>query len=513
MDKQRKQIDDFFREKMGHYAEVPPSDAWADMDKRLDMLKPATVPTNPYRWMGHFGMVSVVAILGVTAVNYFSASAGADTEAPSPIAAAVTPTSPSPGVDQTVPTTDNIINTVDVETIAPIANATGKSSIVEQEPPRHEQLAFGESYSDNADEEYVEGVTPIHKEDINDTYEPGHGRERSVQHVLAADGSGALLAYSGNDVLNAGGPNGGKTSNRINGTQNLAAGGAKEKSAVTFPPQSAENGTKADKLNAPRFKESPWEIGVNAGYERGFSNAASRSIAIAPWVGYKVSKRFSIVAQPTLKFANAPVRQIGASQMYYTTSGDASVEAVESYVTSAVEGTRVTYYNNTRYRYTQQYNTTQRRNMTGGSYRQLELPVSAAYRLAQRVKIYGGVNLVFSKSQNVQEHVSGESGLIATRDSLITTTGTPVAPNASDVLQFPGAPGATYTGPAYSSERTNMLRVGASAGVSWQYSNRWLLDAMVQQTPAPAQMRGGYNVNAPMSAPVFRLSVGYKIVK
>lgn len=513
MDKKRKHIDDFFRDKMGHYAEVPPLDAWADMDKRLDILKPATVPTNPYRWMGHFGMVSVVAILGVTAVHYFSDSGVAGANAPTHVASAVTPSSaatPNADVATASPAPEDMGVAEATDAAALNNEETGRSS---KEKPRHEQLAFGESYAANADEEYVEGVTPIHKEDINDTYEPGHGREGSTQHVLAADGSGALLAYAGTDVPPVGSSmNNAKAMSKLVGVQNLSSAGVKDKKNL-LPPQAAETITKADKMNAPRTHENKWEMGINAGYERGFSNEASRSVAIAPWVGYKLGKRFSVIAQPTVKFANAPVRQIGEAQLYYTTVGEATVQAVESYVTSAVEGTRVTYYNNTRYRYRQVYGTTERRNVTGGKYMQLELPVAAAYRLAQRVKVYGGVNLVYSKSQTVKEQESAENGLIATRDVLVTTAGTPEAPNAADVLQYEGTPGSQYSGPIYPSTRSNLLRVGASAGVSWQYSSRWLLDAMVQQTPAPTAVRGGYNVNAPMAAPVFRLSVGYKILR
>jgi hypothetical protein len=513
VDKKRKHIDDFFRDKMGHYAEVPPSDAWADMDKRLDILKPATVPTNPYRWMGHFGMVSVVAILGVTAVRHFSNLAVTEAEQPAQPASAIT--SPSVvasagNVAITSPAADDVIES---DTRLADAVTTTVAGNRNEEQPRHEQLAFGESYAENADEEYVEGVTPIRKEDINDTYEPGHGKSGSAQYVLSANGTGALLAYAGND-LNPVGSNvySSKTLSKLAGSQSVTAAAIKDQQK-SIPPLAAEKSTKADKMNAPRTRENKWELGINAGYERGFSNEASRSVAIAPWAGYKLGKRFSVMAQPTVKFANAPVRQIGEAQQYYNTIGEPTVQAVESYVTSAVEGTRVTYYNNTRYRYSQQYNTIERRNMTGGRYVQLELPVSAAYRLTQRVKVYGGVNLAYGKSQAVKEEVSVKSGLIATRDVLVTTTGTPEARDASEVLQYQGTPGSQYSGPIYPSTRSNLLRVGASAGVSWQYSNRWLLDAMVQQTPAPAAVRGGYNVNAPMAAPVFRLSVGYKIVK
>jgi hypothetical protein len=50
-------------------------------------------------------------------------------------------------------------------------------------------------------------------------------------------------------------------------------------------------------------------------------------------------------------------------------------------------------------------------------------------------------------------------------------------------------------------------------GVSYEYSKRWLVDALIQQNPANKDIRGGADINVPLSATYFRLSVGYKLTK
>jgi hypothetical protein len=46
-------------------------------------------------------------------------------------------------------------------------------------------------------------------------------------------------------------------------------------------------------------------------------------------------------------------------------------------------------------------------------------------------------------------------------------------------------------------------------GFSYEYSKKWLFDALLQQGNAQPELKAGYNINSPLSVPYFRLSVGY----
>jgi hypothetical protein len=88
----KKHIDDFFREKLGRYTETPPADVWDSLDGRLDTLKPV-IPGSPGKWIWHAGMVSLIAVLGVSLTQkYIGGSGGASSSAvPTEQIAQVTP--------------------------------------------------------------------------------------------------------------------------------------------------------------------------------------------------------------------------------------------------------------------------------------------------------------------------------------------------------------------------------------------------------------------------------------
>lgn len=499
MDNKRKHIDDFLRDKLGNYSEVPPSDAWLDMDKKLDALVPHT-PVHPYRWLGHIGIVSIIAVLGVSVINKFSGGTGVASSAYK---------------NQEISKLESVteIQNVDKSTQNSQAPATAlivqqqeKTSIAEKSPhiKYDDALAFGESYSENADNEYIEGVTEIKKEEYLDQPKLG-GNEiianSPLNNLLNEQKNGLNNIYlSADNQLNA--SENSKTTNRINSS-----------TKIVKPLESAVNTVKPVEKMRMNASFSRWELGVKAGYERGFDNVASKGFAVSPYVSYNISEKLGIIMQPTIKMASAVTRNVGNSTSYYKINDDATVSAVESYVTSAVEGTTVTYYNNTRYRYSQSHDSIVKTNKTGGRYTQFELPILLNYRVGKKVAVYGGVNTVFSQLQSVTEHTYTKAAIKQTAEVVVRSKESPSAPAVDKVITHNGTSYSEYSGPIYPESHENNLRVGAMVGVNYEYNKRWLVDAMVQKTPAPANVKSGYNVNAPLSAPSFRLSVGYKIKK
>lgn len=518
MDKKRKHIDDFFRDKLGSYAEVPPSDAWNDMDKKLDTLVPHPV-THPYRWLGHVGIVSLIAVLGVSVFNKFSHETNSDTK---------------------IANNTQIVNKIesftetkipDIVAIEPqqaalpsLGNNQGNqpafTHAVRSSYP--ETLGYGESYSENADNEYIEGITEIKKEIISTT-ESNHAGYLADAHTNSRNGNVTYNNHFNASPAFAGAVNNNYTFGEADKNtenqyfsnisekdknNNLAPADA-SKNALT-PALKAENNI-IPKQSAASFAR--WDAGIKAGYERGFNTAAANSFAVSSYVAYNISRRAGIMLQPTVKLANAPVRTVGDAASYYKVNDDAAVTTVENYTTTEVEGTSVVYYNNTKFRYTQSHDSIVKTNRTGGRYVQYELPILFNYKCNDKLSVYAGVNVVYSRLQSVTEHTYTKTGIVRIADTLIKSTSTPVAPATTDIITYTGTPVSQYSGPIYPAGHESNLRMGAMAGVSYEYSSRWLVDAMVQKTPAPAAVKGGYNINAPLSAPTFRISVGYKLKK
>ena len=237
---------------------------------------------------------------------------------------------------------------------------------------------------------------------------------------------------------------------------------------------------------------------------------------ISPYIQYNISPKFAVMVQPGVKFANAPVRKIGTDEIYYQTTDDGTTVQNGASVKLPVhsEGGTTIYDYHTSYTFTQTHDSIVKSNTFGGAYMEYELPVLLKYNITKKSAIYGGVNIVFSQAKGVTEHTYTQKGIVTKIDSTFTTPSLPSAlPPANEVITHNGTPYTNYNGPLYPTAQENKIRFGAMLGFSYEYSRRWLFDALIQQNPAKADVRGGYNINIPLSSTYFRLSVGYKLTK
>jgi hypothetical protein len=220
--------------------------------------------------------------------------------------------------------------------------------------------------------------------------------------------------------------------------------------------------------------------------------------------------------QPAAKYAKSAVRSIGTAESYYTVNADGKVTTLNTQEETRTEGSNTDTFFNTTFRYTQSHDSIVKINKAGGVYMEYELPVLIKYNLTAKAAVYGGVNIVYSKMKGVAEHTYTQAGIVRSVDTLIKGSvrkTMPVAPPLDDMITYSGTTFSDYNGPLYPATQANQVRLGAMLGFSYECSDRWLLDALIQQNPAPKDMRGGYNLNAPLSSTYFRLSVGYKLTK
>lgn len=503
----KKHIDDLFREKLGDYAEVPPADAWSELDSRLDVLTPA-VPHAPYHWLGHVGMVSVIAVLGVSVMSRFVSDKagvvpGVETESVSK--AEQDGQSVTQVAQQSVGVAELAVPTAVQET----AGKGMSQSQVVTDPTGGEDNRNSKAGTKATAGAGVAAVAVTQSK----------GRKaivRLMEHEHAAkSGDKSLRIASGESIINLD-----KKSEAFENQYNSKKKEiqnpkvSKVDAPIAFAKPLKKNNP--DILAAAREKANVdfprWGAGVKLGYERGADNIAAKKFVVAPYIQYNISRRVAFMTQPAIKFANSPVRNI-SSRSYYTTNGDGTVTSVQNYVEPRAEGGVVDTYYFSRFRYTRNFDSIVKNETIGGRYLEVELPVMVRYSVLKNVSVYGGVNMIFSQLSGVK-HNSVTKTVTKSADSLMSAksvTPTPVAIN--DVIKYDGTPISEYNGPLYPSSQVNHLRLGATVGVTYEYSNRWLLDALVQQTPAPKDMRGAYNINAPLSSTYFRLSVGYKLTK
>lgn len=520
----QKHIDDLFKEKLGGYSEVPPADAWDDLDKKLDTLVPH-VPVSPYRWIGHAAMVSVIAVLSVSLIQKFVGKTDGNNEIVK---------------EQTINKLDAANATLETNNTTTSISGTNVPSIE----------AAGED--NNGNNQDANGNAPALAAAESEEQATGNkGASNTNNSKSKSNNNGGKqpnYAPYNNGLANTGG----KVSNpaqlnSYNGSVNEnkiePKGENKNRNAIEnqFGAQNAETELLATKpwpsaakteptkqpiaIKTPEVKKAEakkphqkpdfarWEAGVKGGYERGFNNIAATKYVIAPYLQYNISKKAAIVIQPAVKYATSATRTIGTPQSYYTINNDGKVVDNGSYKQPVLEGTTVDTIYHAKYRYTQTHDSTVKTNKVGGTYMEYELPVLFKYSVSKKVAVYGGTNIVFSQMKGVTEHTYTKAGISRTVDTMMSGDAMAPAPNISDVIKYDGSPFSSYNGPLYPAPQDSRIRFGAMLGFSYEYSDRWLLDALIQQNPAPKDIRGGLNINAPLSATYFRLSVGYKLTK
>ena len=143
---------------------------------------------------------------------------------------------------------------------------------------------------------------------------------------------------------------------------------------------------------------------------------------------------------------------------------------------------------------------------------EFELPVLAKYYIAKQLSVYAGINLIYTQLPGITEHTYEQDGILKTVDFTTVTPALPTTLPLSPNVSYTGTPFANYSGPLYQSSATGKFHIGYMVGFTYQCGKRWLLDALVQQSPVSSNVIGGYNINAPLSAFYWRTSVGYKFL-
>ncbi len=499
-----KHIDDLYRDKLGDYSELPPADAWEGLDGRLDSLVPH-VPVSPYRWLLHASMATVIAFMGVSVVQKMNKSNSRDT---------IQTSSQSAQIDLQVnnqdATNDIVRSDVDLQNSPKLLvsgdNIIPNETVQSRQPSIGAQDRINKNHSENSrinNKQFKSNRTnkAVINSKINDL-----NSGRSVVHIndnilSATSQTKNLVTQSDFELLNS------SKQSSVSQINNLSSKDV-ELTKIT----KSDIDTKKTNNRVPQLTRL--ESGLKLGYEDGFNNLAAKKIVVSPYVQLKLSKKIGVMVQPSFKFASVNQRQVGQVQSYHQALEEGTVTKTHSYQTTKVEGSTVTTYINSNFRYTQAYDSIVKVNKTGGKYWEVELPVLMIYQISKNVTMYGGPSVVVSKINGIEEQTIITKGLSRTVDTLVSALrAEPIAPAVADIITYNTPEYSNYSGPVYLTNSETSIRFGATFGFSYEYSSRWNIDALIQKYPSKSNIVSGVNLNSPLSATYFRVSVGYKIIK
>jgi hypothetical protein len=516
-----KHIDDFFREKLGRYKEAPPADVWEALDKRLDGLAPA--PVAGYRWVRHAAIIAALIVLSIPLVKKYAGHTATDAK---DIAATTTAgtVSAAQATAKTTPTTIATGNTAAQQTVAAMGDAAHQSATINNNNSSNVATAattvsnHRHTAGSTAANKYIRTTAARHSAGHKNGNTAGHNTAGANDNDVAANdhvyhsstANPAPLDETTNDQTNLASPK--QTLSSANPAKAALPGTLKKESAGNTKAAVAKKAANSnDKAGFNRF-----EAGIKVGFEAGFDNNASQKLVVAPYLQYNLSRKFALMVQPAVKGASTNEHSIGDSKSYYSINDDGKVVIDQVtphgyYNGSVFDTTSYT----TKYTATQSHDSLVKSYKYGGYYTQLELPILLKYQLAKRISVYGGVNILYSRTSGIIENTATTTGLTRSADAWINSPTNPYGsplPAAQDIINYSGNSIKEYQNP-YANVVKNDVRLGYMLGFTYDYSNRWLLDALIQQNPGKPQTIQGNNINAPLSATYFRLSIGYKLTK
>lgn len=516
-----KHIDDFFREKLGRYKETPPADVWDALDKRLDGLAPA--PVAGYRWARHAAIIAALIVLSIPLVKKYAGHTATDAK---DIAATTTAgtANAAQATAKTAPATiATACSTAAQQTVAAMGDAAHQSSTANNNNINNNSNVAGATTTGSnshhtAANKYIRTTAARHTTANKKAQGAGHNAAGANDNYVAANdhvyhsstSNPAPLDETTNDQTNLASPK--QTLSSASPAKAALPGTIRKESAGNTKAAVAKKAANSnDKAGFKRF-----EAGIKVGFEAGFDNNASQKLVVAPYLQYNLSRKFALMVQPAVKGASTNEHSIGDSKSYYSINDDGKVVIDQTtphgyYNGSVFDTTSYT----TKYTATQTHDSLVKSYKYGGYYTQLELPILLKYQLAKRISVYGGVNVLYSRTSGIIENTVATNGITRSADATITTTANPYGsplPAAQDIINYSGNSIKEYQNP-YTNVVKNDVRLGYMLGFTYDYSNRWLMDALIQQNPGKPQTIQGNNINAPLSATYFRLSIGYKLTK
>lgn len=540
----RKHIDDFFREKLGAYTETPPPEVWEDLETRLDGL---AMPFSYMKLLKHFVIVSLIAVVGISVTksfsggnnilftNWFSSNnqpkgeinktTNAATLAKNDTKGQLAKVSSDNNGVQNQMVTDNQTKTAVIASnnnnalIVPDNNGGSSSSQANRSNSKPVVASAFSTSANNAMKKLEkisknklhknQGIVKLNLERSNNTGSNSYPVESSIA-INVIDSKGGKPGLG--DEINQ---NDGNHTNLNSSSKKLETKVLPVAVKQDIPKVNAEK-------NSPKNVEKPaivlsnphFEAGIKVGYENGFSSVSAGKDVVAGYLQYNINSKFSVMAQPGIKYAGFDFGRVGSAQKYYRENND-SVTTAYGTVIKKIDvsgGTLDTVYS-TPYNYKQSHDSIVKTYTFKGSYFEFELPILLKYKLNKHLAVYGGVNMIYCQLPSISESTYTQKGIIRSVNDTNSTRGH-VAPQAlNSVITYSGNEYSSYKGPVYSNSNVSKLMFGYMLGFTYECSNHWLFDALIQQEPASKATKLGNNITNPLNQTYFRLSVGYKLSK
>lgn len=248
-----------------------------------------------------------------------------------------------------------------------------------------------------------------------------------------------------------------------------------------------------------------FEIGVKAGFEKGLTSGSANRVVLAPYIARPISKKLSVMMQPTIKLGHVRSTDVGGANPYHDIDHSKDKRRYDSTLVFVLPNQDTIWRRD--FFFSQTHDTIVRQQFVGGNQLSVELPILLKYQLTNKLSVYGGLNMSYGRAMGLKERTTYQATIVRENNQMFAFTGV-ADPTMEEAMVYNTSALNSQPQPATPSGQLNF---GYMLGVSYDINKKWKVDAAMQQMKVIENMQQGVNLNQSASAPYFRVTVGFKL--
>ncbi len=260
-----------------------------------------------------------------------------------------------------------------------------------------------------------------------------------------------------------------------------------------------------------------WSYGLKTGYDLSMNKYSAGNALLGAYLQAHISKRMSVILQPTLKYTNMKRTTLDGTASYYDVK-NSSVTALHIITPEGADAQGNPVYNIIRrYFYAQQYDSVVvSKTIRPKQYAEFELPLLLQYRLTKALSITGGVSANFSKLVQAEREESRFKGMMRYDTAVFAkvneSSPAPAIPAIETRIKYNYSPYADYLS-QQQEDPVNNLRFNYMLGINYALRNGLSFDLLMLSLLGNANYINDNNIKKIYKTPYIRIGVTYKLSK
>lgn len=281
----------------------------------------------------------------------------------------------------------------------------------------------------------------------------------------------------------------------------------------------AATNTPADTTTENKRPRNPlkWSYGLKTGYDFSMNKYSAGNALLGAYLQAHISKRMSVILQPTLKYTNMKRTTLDGTASYYDVK-NSSVTALHIITPEGADAQGNPVYNIIRrYFYAQQYDSVVvSKTIRPKQYAEFELPLLLQYRLTKALSITGGVSANFSRLVQAEREESRFKGMMRYDTAVFAkvneSSPAPAIPAIETRIKYNYSPYADYLA-QQQEDPVNNLRFNYMLGINYALRNGLSFDLLMLSLLGNANYINDNDIKKIYKTPYIRIGVTYKLGK